>query len=87
MVTESEKKAKKAGWRSTSGLLHILSIIVAIYSGVQELIPATTAALITAGAASSFGFANAWVKTTPQKDDDAFMARVRETVALAMKKK
>jgi len=77
---------KKASWKSTAGLLHIFSILVALFSGVQELISPQASVIITAALTASFTFSNAYVKTTPSLNDDELVKKFEDIASKILKK-
>ena len=83
--SEVSKMNDKPAWRSTAGLLNILSLILTAFAGFQGILSAELAAKILAGLVMVFTVANAIVKFTPSKKDDEFLAKVRELIESKLK--
>ena len=81
----SKMNADKPAWRSTAGLLNIISLIVTAFAGFQGILSAELAAKILAGLVMVFTVSNAIVKFTPSKKDDEFLEKVRELIESKLK--
>ena len=66
----------KPGWKSTAGILNILSIILTVYGGFDGMISAELSAKITAMLVMVFTMANAIVKFTSSKKDNEILEKI-----------
>ena len=74
---------KKASWKSTAGLLHIFSIVVTIFAGVQKTIDPNISIIVTSFLTFRFAACNAYVKRTPSPKDDEVLKEAKEIVKKA----